>query len=70
MVHFYFKLGGEITNNESGIVKAKIDSKLYDVLKIILTKRNMTQQEVIESSIKNFVIENINLVVDNKSDKK
>jgi len=30
----------------------------------------MTQQEVIESSIKNFVIENINLVVDNKSDKK
>lgn len=63
-------MGGETTNNESGIVKAKIDSKLYDVLKIILTKRNMTQQEVIESSIKNFVIENINLVVDNKSDKK
>ena len=70
MVHFYLNLGGETTNNESGIVKAKIDSKLYDVLKIILTKRNMTQQEVIESSIKNFVIENINLVVDNKSDKK
>lgn len=70
MVHFYFNLGGETTNNESGIVKAKIDSKLYDVLKIILAKRNMTQQEVIESSIKNFVIENINLVVDNKSDKK
>ncbi|MBO5096458.1 MAG: hypothetical protein J6B98_06255 [Bacilli bacterium] len=63
-------MGGETTNNESGIVKAKIDSKLYDVLKIILAKRNMTQQEVIESSIKNFVIENINLVVDNKSDKK
>ena len=63
-------MGGETTNNESGIVKAKIDSKLYDVLKIILTKRNMTQQEVIESSIKNFGIENINLVVDNKSDKK
>lgn len=57
-------------NNESGIVKGKIDSQLYDVLKIILAKRNMTQQEVVETSIKNFVIENIKLVVDNKSDKK
>ena len=53
-------------NNESGIVKAKIDSKLYDVLKIILTKRDMTQKDLVESSIKKFVIENINLLVDDK----
>lgn len=57
-------------NNESGIIKARIDSKLYDVLKMILNKLNMTQQDFIETKIKEFVIDNINLVVDTKSDKK
>lgn len=57
-------------NNESGIIKARIDSKLYDVLKMILNKLNMTQQDFIETRIKEFVIDNINLVVDTKSDKK
>lgn len=57
-------------NNESGIIKARIDSKLYDVLKIILNKLNITQQDFIETRIKEFVIDNINLVVDIKSDKK
>ena len=31
---------------------------------------NMTQQELIETKIKEFIIENINLVVIDKSDKK
>jgi len=57
-------------NNESGIIKAKIDGNLYDVLKLLLTKLNMTQQELIESKVKEFVIENIQLVVGTKSDKK
>lgn len=57
-------------NNESGIIKARIDSKLYNVLKMILNKLNMTQQDFIETRIKEFVIDNINLVVDTKSDKK
>jgi len=43
------------------------------VLKLILNKKNMTQQELFDKKIKEFIIENINLVVkldDIKSDKK
>jgi len=57
-------------NNESGIIKARIDANLYEVLKLLLTKLNMTQQDLIESKVKEFVIENIQLVVGAKSDKK
>jgi len=57
-------------NNETGIIKARIDSKLYDVLKIILSKLNITQQELIEKEIKDYIIENIHLIVDVKSDDK
>ena len=57
-------------NNETGIIKGKLDIKLYDVLRIILNKLGMTQQDLIETKIKEFVIENIHLVIDNKSEKK
>lgn len=57
-------------NNDSGIIKARIDSNLYEVLKLLLNKLNMTQQDLIETKVKEFVIENIKLVVDTKSDKK
>lgn len=57
-------------NNESGIIKARLDAKLYNVLRIILINLNMTQQEFLEARVKEFVIDNINLVVDAKSDRK
>lgn len=57
-------------NNETGIIKARIDSKLYEVLKILLSKQNITQQELLEKEIKDFIIENIHLIVDVKSDDK
>ena len=57
-------------NNDSGIIKARIDANLYEVLKLLLNKLNMTQQELIESKVKEFVIENIQLVVSGKRDKK
>ena len=57
-------------NNDSGIIKARIDANLYEVLKLLLNKLNMTQQELIESKVKEFVIENIKIVVIGKSDKK
>lgn len=57
-------------NNETGIIKGKLDIKLYEVLRVILNKLGMTQQELIETKIKEFVIENIHLVIDSKSDKK
>jgi len=62
--------GGDIKlNNKEIYVKARIDSKLGEVLRIILSKLNMTQQELIETNIKDFIIENISLVVDSESDK-
>lgn len=57
-------------NNESGIIKGRIDSKLYEVFKLILSKLNITQQDFIDSKVKEFVIENIYLITDIKSDKK
>lgn len=57
-------------NNDSGTIKARIDANLYEVLKLLLNKLNMTQQDLIESKVKEFVIENIQLVVGAKSDKK
>lgn len=57
-------------NNETGIIKARIDSKLYDVLKIILSKLNISQQELLEKEIKDYIIENIHLIIDVKSDDK
>lgn len=57
-------------NNDSGIIKARIDSNLYEVLKLLLNKLNITQQDLIETKVKEFIIENIKLVIDTKSDKK
>ena len=63
----------KLQKNNDIFIKARIDSKLSEVLKIILNKMNMTQQEFFDKKIKEFIIENINLVVsvyDNKSYKK
>ncbi len=57
-------------NNDSGTIKGRIDNKLYEVFKMILNKLNMTQQDFIDSKVKEFVIDNISLVTDLKSDKK
>lgn len=57
-------------NNDSGTIKGRIDNKLYEVFKMILSKLNMTQQDFIDSKVKEFVIDNISLVADLKSDKK
>lgn len=56
-------------NNETGIIKGRIDAKLSDALKIILSKLNMTQQDLIDKKIKEFVIENINLVISSNDSK-
>lgn len=57
-----------INNNDSGIIKGRIDSTLFDVLKQILNKKKMTQQDLVEEFVKEFVLKNLNLVIskDNK----
>ena len=56
-----------INNNNSNIVKAKIDSVLFMALKQILKKKKMTQQDLIVSLIKEFVLENLNLYSNNSN---
>lgn len=58
-----------INNNEVNYIKARVDAKLYNVLKKILEKLNMTQQELIEDIIKEFVIKNVHLVVPDDNNK-
>lgn len=64
-------IGGviNINNSEVSFIKARIDSNLNIVLKKILDKINMTQQEFIDKKIKEFVIENVHLIV-SENDKK
>lgn len=64
-------IGGviNINNSEISFIKARIDSNLNIVLKKILDKLNMTQQEFIDKKIKEFVIENVHLIV-SENDKK
>lgn len=54
-------------NNNCNIVKAKIDSVLFMALKQILKKKKMTQQDLIVSLIKEFVLENLNLYSNNSN---
>ena len=64
-------IGGviNINNSEVSFIKARIDSNLNIVLKKILDKLNMTQQEFTDKKIKEFVIENVHLIV-SENDKK
>lgn len=50
-------------NNESATIKGRIDSTLFEVLKQILNKKKMTQQDLIDNLIKDFVLQNLYLMV-------
>lgn len=52
-----------INSNESCVLKGRVDSTLFEVLKQILTKKKMTQQDLIEDAVKDFVLKNLNLII-------
>ena len=54
-----------INNNNSYIVKARINPVLFKALKQILKNKKMTQQDLINSLVKEFVLENLNLYNNN-----
>ena len=54
-----------INSNESCVLKGRVDSTLFEVLKQILTKKKMTQQDLIEDAVKDFVLKNLNLIIPN-----
>lgn len=57
-----------INNNESYIIKGRVDATLFDVLKQLLNKKQMTQQDLIEGFVKEFVLQNLSLII-SKDDK-
>lgn len=62
--------GDYINNNESIIIKCKIDSKYHNVLKKILELNKMTQQEFFEKKIKEYILSNIELLFENSKGSK
>lgn len=58
-----------LINNES-IIKGRVDNTLAEVLKQILTKKNMSQQDFIDMIVKDFVLQNLNLIILNEKSSK
>lgn len=56
-------------NNEYSIIKGKIDSKLNDAFKKILNEKNITQQDFIERQVRDFVLNNLNILLSKDADK-
>lgn len=56
-------------NNEYSIIKGKIDSKLNDAFKKILNEKNITQQDFIERQVRDFVLNNLNILLSKGADK-
>lgn len=65
-----FYIGGGFINNDCTYIKARIDNKLNEALKKILDKQDITQQDFLEQRIKEFVLENLNIILNNDKDKK
>ena len=45
-----------IVINSDSVIKGKVDTTLFEVLKQILNKKKMTQQDLIENAVKEFVL--------------
>lgn len=59
-----------IINNENCVIKGKIDANLYDAVKTILNIKGMTQQDLINLISKEFILENIDILIKNVKDLK
>lgn len=59
-----------INSNESYVLKGRIDSTIFEVLKVILSKKKMTQQDLIESFAKDFVFQNLDLIINKETTNK
>ena len=57
-------------NNEYSVIKGKIDSKLNDAFKKILSEKNITQQEFIENQVRDFVLKNLNILLPKEDGRK
>lgn len=69
LVHLIKIMEVILINNES-IIKGRVDNTLAEVLKQILTKKNMSQQDFIDMIVKDFVLQNLNLIILNEKSSK
>lgn len=53
--------------NNDIIIKGKIDANLNDAFKKVLSKLNMTQQDFIDKSVKEFVLNHLHLILSEES---
>lgn len=53
-------------NNENCFVKGKVDSTLAEALKRILAKKKMSQQDFVEMIVKDYVLQNLNIIIENE----
>lgn len=64
-----FNYGGDnINNNGYTFIKFRIDDNLNNALKSIVEKEKITQQDLLEKLVKEYVLEHLNLLIskDNK----
>lgn len=56
-------------NNES-LVKGKVDTTLNEAFRKILKELNMSQQDFIDKAVKDFVLNNLKLVMNKGTENK
>lgn len=59
-------IGGDKLNND-GLIKGKLDSNLYEAFKKVISKTGITYQEFIEVSVKKYIIDNLNILLEKES---
>lgn len=57
-------------NNDSIIIKGKLDKNLNDAFRKVLSIKSITQQDFIEKVVRDYVLDNLHLLLPKEDDKK
>ena len=64
------KIGGDFINNNDSInIRCRIDNNLSLALKRIMEEQKISQQEIIERLVKEYVLSNITILLKDGKDK-
>ena len=56
-------------NNDSSFIKGKLENNLNEAFRKVIAKLGITQQEFIENAVKKIVLDNIDLLMNDKGSK-
>lgn len=59
----------KIKDNKKCVVKGYVGEELFDPLKRLLKKKKMTQQDLIDKCVRDFIIDNITLLNEKQDNK-